>query len=114
MLGHAPNGDNAPPRSLTVPAPAKLNLFLHVTGRRDDGYHLLETLFVALDLCDTITLTTRSDGEIRRVGSDFGVPTGDDLTVRAATDCVKAFRKHLPGPKCLAGPLRYPRATDLC
>ena len=36
------------------------------------------------------------------------------LTVRAATDCVKAFRKHLPGPKCLAGPLRYPRATDLC
>jgi len=90
MLGHVPNGDNAPPRSLTVPAPAKLNLFLHVTGRRDDGYHLLETLFVALDLCDTITLTTRSDGEIRRVGSDFGVPTEDDLTVRAATALKRA------------------------
>ena len=69
MLGHAPNGDNAPTRSLTVSAPAKLNLFLHMTGRRDDGYHLLETLFVALDVCDTITLTTRSDGAIRRVGA---------------------------------------------
>src|SRR6185369_6693234 len=46
-------------RSLTVPAPAKLNLFLHVTGRRGDGYHLLETLMVALDTGDTITLTRR-------------------------------------------------------
>ena len=41
-------------RKLTVPAPAKLNLFLHVTGRRDDGYHLLETLLVAIDVGDTI------------------------------------------------------------
>ena len=90
MLGHAPNGDNAPTRSLTVPAPAKLNLFLHVTGRRDDGYHLLETLFVALDVCDTITLTTRSDGAIRRVGGDFGVREQDDLTVRAATALKRA------------------------
>jgi len=72
-------------RSLTVPAPAKLNLFLHLTGRRDDGYHLLETLFVALDFGDTITLTNRADGAIHRVGDDFGVPAQDDLMLRAAS-----------------------------
>ena len=72
-------------RTLTVPAPAKLNLFLHVTGRRDDGYHTIETLFVALDFGDTITLKQRADGAIRRLGEDFGVPTDRDLTVRAAT-----------------------------
>ena len=47
-------------------APAKLNLFLHVTGRRDDGYHLLETLMVAIDAGDSITLTLRDDGALRR------------------------------------------------
>ncbi len=77
-------------RSLTVPAPAKLNLFLHVTGRRDDGYHLLETLFVALDLSDTITVTQRADGAIRRVGEDFGVPAESDLTLRAASALQRA------------------------
>jgi len=77
-------------RSLTVPAPAKLNLFLHVTGRRADGYHLLETLFVALDFGDTITLAKRADGAIRRVGDDFGVPAQSDLTVRAATALQRA------------------------
>jgi 4-diphosphocytidyl-2-C-methyl-D-erythritol kinase len=45
--------------SITVPAPAKLNLFLHVTGRRDDGYHTLESLMVLLDFGDTITVTPR-------------------------------------------------------
>src|SRR6476661_455242 len=77
-------------RSLTVPAPAKLNLFLHVTGRRADGYHLLETLFVALDFGDTITLALRTDGAIRRVGHDFGVPMERDLTLRAATALQRA------------------------
>ena len=65
-------GDNADAQ-LTVPAPAKLNLFLHVTGRRDDGYHLLETLFVALDAGDTITLTLRDDGAIARTTELAGV-----------------------------------------
>jgi len=77
-------------RRLTVPAPAKLNLFLHVTGRRDDGYHLLETLFVALDFGDTITLTNRADGVIRRVGDDFGVPAQNDLTLLAASALQRA------------------------
>ena len=72
-------------RKLTVPAPAKLNLFLHVTGRRADGYHELETLFVALDAGDTITLTCRDDGEIRRTSGLSSVPAQQDLAVRAAT-----------------------------
>jgi len=72
-------------RKLTVPAPAKVNLFLHVTGRRADGYHTLETLFVALDFGDTITVAPRADGAIERVGGDSGVPVESDLTVRAAT-----------------------------
>ena len=69
---------------LTVPAPAKLNLFLHVTGRRDDGYHLLETLLVAIDVGDTITLTCRDDGAIARMTELPGVSPSDDLAVRAA------------------------------
>ena len=71
-------------RKLTVPAPAKLNLFLHVTGRRADGYHLLETLFVALDVGDTIELTRRDDGVIVRTTDLPGVPPRSDLAVRAA------------------------------
>src|SRR5262252_5310621 len=72
-------------RTLTVPAPAKLNLFLHVTGRRADGYHMLETLFVALDFGDTITLALRDDGAITRSGKEFGVAVQQDLSVRAAS-----------------------------
>jgi 4-diphosphocytidyl-2-C-methyl-D-erythritol kinase len=69
---------------LVVPAPAKVNLFLHVTGRRADGYHLLESVFVLVDLADTITLTPRSDGAIVRANDVAGVPAADDLAVRAA------------------------------
>ena len=71
-------------RTLTVPAPAKLNLFLHVTGRRDDGYHLLETLMVALDAGDTIVLTRRDDGAVVRTSELPGVAPEHDLAVRAA------------------------------
>ncbi len=66
------------------PAPAKLNLFLHVVGRRADGYHLLQTIFQIIDLCDTITLTAREDGEIVRINPLPGVGVDDDLCVRAA------------------------------
>jgi len=66
------------------PAPAKLNLFLHVTGRRPDGYHDLQTLFQLIDLADTIGITVRQDGVIERVGGPAGVAPDDDLTVRAA------------------------------
>ncbi len=71
-------------QSLTVPAPAKLNLFLHVTGRRADGRHDLETLFVALDHGDTIEVAVRADGTIRRPGGWADVPEDHDLALRAA------------------------------
>lgn len=66
------------------PAPAKLNLFLHVTGRRPDGYHELQTLFQLIDLCDTVGLTVRHDCQIERPEGPDGVPPEADLTVRAA------------------------------
>ena len=66
------------------PAPAKLNLFLHVLGRRPDGYHLLQTVFQIIDLADTVTLTARADADIRRIDPWPGVAVVDDLCVRAA------------------------------
>jgi 4-diphosphocytidyl-2-C-methyl-D-erythritol kinase len=70
--------------TLTCLAPAKLNLFLHVVGRRADGYHLLQTLFRFIDLNDTLRFTLREDGEVRRVNVLDGVPAEQDLCVRAA------------------------------
>ncbi|MEP7329294.1 MAG: 4-(cytidine 5'-diphospho)-2-C-methyl-D-erythritol kinase [Betaproteobacteria bacterium] len=69
---------------LVVPAPAKVNLFLHITGRRADGYHTLESLFALVDLADTLTLRRRDDGAIQRSNDVTGVDADDDLTVRAA------------------------------
>ncbi len=66
------------------PAPAKLNLFLHVIGRRADGYHELQTLFQLIDLCDTVAISVREDGQIERPVGPPGVPGETDLTVRAA------------------------------
>ena len=66
------------------PAPAKLNLFLHVTGRRADGYHELQTLFQLIDLTDTIAIRVREDGAIERPQGPKDVPAESDLAVRAA------------------------------
>lgn len=66
------------------PAPAKINLFLHVTGRRLDGYHQLQTIFQIVDLADEITLELDSSGEISRNNLLEGVAAETDLTVRAA------------------------------
>jgi len=67
------------------PAPAKLNLFLRITGRRPDGYHALQTVFRLLDWGDTVRIRVRDDGAIRRVGESVpGVADEDDLLVRAA------------------------------
>ena len=68
-----------------VLAPAKLNSFLHVVGRRPDGYHLLQSVFMLIDWCDTLHLELRQDGQISRSdeGSDMGLPP-DDLCIRAA------------------------------
>ena len=66
------------------PAPAKLNLFLHVVGRRADGYHLLQTLFRFVDYGDTLHFAPREDGQVRLLNPLPGVPEESDLTVRAA------------------------------
>lgn len=67
------------------PAPAKLNLFLHIIGRRADGYHQLQTVFRLLDWGDRIRLRVREDGRIQRDGASVaGVAEADDLAIRAA------------------------------
>ncbi|HEU0282809.1 MAG TPA: 4-(cytidine 5'-diphospho)-2-C-methyl-D-erythritol kinase [Gallionella sp.] len=71
-------------QTISCPAPAKLNLFLHVVGRRPDGYHLLQTLFRFIDLHDTLHFTLRKDGAVRRTNIIEGVAEEQDLCVRAA------------------------------
>ncbi len=73
-------------------APAKLNLFLHVVGRRADGYHLLQSVFRLIDRADTVHLTLRDDGRVVREGDLPGVPEDHDLTVRAA----RLLQTHAP------------------
>jgi len=65
-------------------APAKLNLMLHIVGRDERGYHLLQTVFQLIDLCDDIEITVRTDGSITRLRGPDGVPEAEDLVVRAA------------------------------
>ncbi|MGH8752681.1 MAG: 4-(cytidine 5'-diphospho)-2-C-methyl-D-erythritol kinase, partial [Burkholderiales bacterium] len=68
----------------TYPAPAKLNLFLHVVGRRQDGYHLLQSVFRFLDYADSLSFRVRDDGVIKRDYALPGVPEEDDLCAQAA------------------------------
>lgn len=95
-----------------VPAPAKLNLFLHVVGRRADGYHLLQSPFVLIDWCDTLHFERRSDGRLQR--HDLGDPLPpDDLCLRAArllqqeSGCGEgvdiSIDKHLPSGAGMGG-----------
>jgi 4-diphosphocytidyl-2-C-methyl-D-erythritol kinase len=79
------------------PAPGKLNLFLHVVGRRGDGYHLLQTAFQFIDLADEIRFFTRPDGVIERLGDVPGVAPEADLTVRAARRLASRASAGLPG-----------------
>ncbi|AMP03117.1 4-(cytidine 5'-diphospho)-2-C-methyl-D-erythritol kinase [Collimonas pratensis] len=75
------------------PAPAKLNLFLHVTGRRPDGYHLLQTVFQLVDFNDLLHFELRDDDQIRRSTEIPGVPEESDLIVRAARLLQGALRQ---------------------
>ena len=70
---------------LILQSPAKLNLFLHIVGRRSDGYHLLQSAFQLIDWCDTITLKRITENQIRHTNPIPGVLPEDDLVVRAAT-----------------------------
>ena len=72
-----------------VPAPAKLNLFLHITGRRPDGYHLLQSVFMLIDWCDTLHFDLRPGGGISREDSGISLPQ-DDLVVCAARSLQQA------------------------
>jgi 4-diphosphocytidyl-2-C-methyl-D-erythritol kinase len=74
------------------PAPAKLNLFLHITGRRADGYHTLQTAFRLIDVADTLRFTARDDGNVTLARPLPGVPPGRDLCLRAAV-----LLKHATG-----------------
>jgi 4-diphosphocytidyl-2-C-methyl-D-erythritol kinase len=91
--------------SLTLPAPAKLNLFLHILGRRPDGYHTLQTVFQLLDYGDTLTFTTGADREIRFSCNQPDLETPDNLVMQAAlklsqvTGITRNTRIHLE--KCL-------------
>ena len=73
-----------PDSSIYWPAPAKINLFLHITGRRDDGYHLLQSTFQFLDIVDEIAFDITEDGTISRLTDIPGVAEADDLIIRAA------------------------------
>jgi 4-diphosphocytidyl-2-C-methyl-D-erythritol kinase len=95
------------------PAPAKLNLFLHVVGRRPDGYHLLQTAFQFIDLCDELRFMWRPRGVLERLGAVPGVPPEQDLTLRAArllgerigapSGVAVELRKHIPVQGGLGG-----------
>jgi len=88
------------------PAPAKLNLMLRITGQRSDGYHLLQTVFQFIELCDWITFHPVDDGRVSLQKPIPGVPEADDLIIRAAkllkaeTGCEQGVRieveKNLP------------------
>lgn len=81
------------------PSPAKLNLFLYITGQRADGYHTLQTLFQFLDYGDTIDITPRSDGEIHLLTPVEGVAHEENLIVRAARSLMKAASESNCLPK---------------
>lgn len=90
----------------SYPAPAKINLFLHITGQRADGYHNLQSVFQLLDYADTVNIKPTTDGIIKRTTDIAGVPEQEDLCIRAAlalqqaTGCALgaeiAVDKHIP------------------
>ncbi len=95
-----------------LPAPSKLNLFLHITDRRADGYHLLQSVFMLIDWCDTLHVELRGDGLLSREDLTTPLPA-DDLALRAAR-ALQAFAqpgqgahigiaKHVPSQAGMGG-----------
>lgn len=99
--------------NITLLAPAKLNLFLHVLGQRPDGYHNIQTVFQFIDFCDELTVLVRDDGIIKVSPELFGIPASENLIVRAAhllkeyTNCEKGadifLTKNIPMGAGLGG-----------
>src|SRR5688572_10812957 len=114
-LGPAADGATpAPPESVRVLAPAKVNLFLEVLGKRADGYHEIATLLVAIDLADDLGFAPAADGTLSLTCDDPGLPTGaDNLVLKAAlrlrdeTGCTAGARirlaKRIPTAAGLGG-----------
>lgn len=84
MNGRRAEGGRRPGQAVELPAPAKLNLFLHVVGRRADGYHELQTVFQFIGLADRVRIARRADALLRRTTAIPGVAEADDLVIRAA------------------------------
>ena len=84
---------------LVLPAPAKINTFLHVVGRRDDGYHLLESAMVLVSLADTVELTARDDSAVTLIDPPTGISEENDLACRAA----RALQAHAGGARTRLG-----------
>ena len=85
------------------PAPAKLNLMLHITGRRDDGYHDLQTVFQFIDFSDEMIFEIRNDEKIIRHGENIDIPVEDDICVRAAKKLKEVFLQKEPQAKVKFG-----------
>ena len=81
-----------PLQKLVLPSPAKINLFLHINGRREDGYHLLQTVFQFLDICDTLTFEPNNSGTIS-LNCDIPALTGDDNLIIKAANLLKPHAK---------------------
>jgi 4-diphosphocytidyl-2-C-methyl-D-erythritol kinase len=81
---------------LTLQSPAKLNLFLHIVGRRPDGYHLLQTVFQLIDYCDTLSFSLRDDDNIYLTDNTPDIPRDDNLIIKAAM-MLKGDNANLPG-----------------
>lgn len=84
------------------PSPAKLNLFLYITGQRADGYHTLQTLFQFLDYGDTLTIEPRDDGQLRLLTPVDGVPDEENLIIRAARLLMQAAAQDGSFPQAAA------------
>jgi 4-diphosphocytidyl-2-C-methyl-D-erythritol kinase len=85
------------------PAPAKLNLMLHITGRREDGYHELQTVFQFIDFADTLEFKLRNDEQIIRHCENFAVPESEDIIIRAARLLREQFLQKHPADRKAAG-----------
>ena len=102
---------NNTPQSLSLLSPAKLNLMLHITGRRADGYHQLQTLFQLLDYGDTLHFSLREDARIELTPAIAGVADADNLITRAALALRSYSQKHSQHHSC--GQNHNPRGVDI-
>ncbi|MFI4955793.1 MAG: 4-(cytidine 5'-diphospho)-2-C-methyl-D-erythritol kinase [Gammaproteobacteria bacterium] len=81
---------------IVLHSPAKLNLFLHIVGRRPDGYHLLQTVFQLIDYGDTLSFSLRQDDAVHLTDNTPSIPSSDNLIIKAAM-MLRALHRHLPG-----------------